>query len=477
LIGVVWFLVDSTLRMMHSLGLLFLLALVLFPNNGSATSLRVEDQPVSISLGEPRQLFHNGEQDALGMRGVPDQPLTPMQQPDMSYRLFIAGGEIGGSRGSTGLISTKDFLTYTPVVGSQTEAQPVLTPSCRGIGDNPGPASCRDNFDANYAGVDLVFPSSSGNALFMIYQGTTKNFGTTWSDSAFYSEVALATSTDAGSTWTRDGQIITGSDPKPTTQPKPGAYGADQSGAIVANGYIYDFFPYFSNDGGDQGIEVARAPITTDGAAGSWVKYYQGSFGSQGGVAGLGSAVVPATASCNRPAQPWLAFSTYLNEYVMVFVCEEGWFLSASTDLISWSSPTQFYTAPVPLFTNGKETDENPSLVTPGNTGQVIGQTGYVLYANTPSWQGGVAASHMLWMRPFTFAKSPAQTTGSTTIRTTQTASPTTSEAVTSTSVVVTKPTETAAPSNTLILAGAALAIAVIAIGVYLLRHKRRTKT
>lgn len=44
------------------------------------------------------------------------------------------------------------------------------------------------------------------------------------------------------------------------------------------------------------------------------------------------------------------------------------------------------------------------SLVTPGNPGQVIGQTGYVLYASTPAWG---KTPHMLWMRPFTFNKSP----------------------------------------------------------------------
>jgi hypothetical protein len=175
---------------------------------------------ISILLGTPRQLFHENQPDALGMKGVPDQPLTPIQQPDKSYRLFIAGGEIGGIRGSTGLISTKNFLTYTPLVGNRTETQPVLTPSCRG---DSGALACRDNYDAEYAGVDLVFPSSNGKDLLMHYQGVSKNFGTTYSDNAFYSVVALATSADNGVTWTRKGPIISGSDPKPTSNPKQGA--------------------------------------------------------------------------------------------------------------------------------------------------------------------------------------------------------------------------------------------------------------
>jgi hypothetical protein len=308
----------------------------------------------------------------------------------------------------------------------------------------------------------------------MIYQGTTKNYGTTYSDNSFYSVVALATSTDKGVTWTRRGPIITGSDPKPSSDPKNGANGADQSGAIVANGYIYDFFPYFpSPPAREQGIQVARAPIASDGAPGTWTKYYAGSFGSQLGLGGLGSQVVPTMSACTRPAQPWLAFSTYLNEYVIVFICAQGWFFSTSTDLVTWTSPTQFYAAPAPTFTNGEETDENPSLVTPGDPGQVIGQTGYVMYAETPSWGSGVATAHMLWMRPFTFTMSITQSTSTTT---TQPVSPMT-RAVTPTSSSVMKSVETTVPGNIIIVSAAALAIVVVVSGIYLRRREREPRT
>lgn len=185
-----------------------------------------------------------------------------------------------------------------PTVGKSTEAQPVLTPSCR---ENSS-SSCADNYDAVYVGVDFVFPSSNGKDLVMLYQGVNKNFATTVD--AFYSVVALATSSDNGVTWTRKGVVISGSDPKPTN-PKPGANGADQSGAIVANSFIYDFYPYFSStSNGDSTIQAARAPIASDGAPGSWTKYYNGSFGSQPGLGGVGSPIIPSTSACNRPAQP-----------------------------------------------------------------------------------------------------------------------------------------------------------------------------
>jgi len=53
-------------------------------------------------------------------------------------------------------------------------------------------------------------------------------------------------------------------------------------------------------------------------------------------------------------------------------------FISTSTDLVSWSPPVQFLTAPIDEFTAGLPTDENVILVTPGNPMRVIGQTGIV---------------------------------------------------------------------------------------------------
>ncbi len=113
---------------------------------------------------------------------------------------------------------------------------------------------------------------------------------------------------------------------------------------------------------------------------------------------------MPGVCACTRPAQPWPVFSSYLNAFVLVFICEEGWFFSTSTDLVTWTPPIQFFTAPNPEFATGQQTDENVVLVTPGNADQVIGQTGLVLYAHTTAWRN---VSHELWARPFTFIKNP----------------------------------------------------------------------
>lgn len=130
---------------------------------------------------------------------------------------------------------------------------------------------------------------------------------------------------------------------------------------------------------------------------GTWIKYDDG-FGVQPGLGGVGTSVVPLASNCTRSAQPWPVHSTYLNAFVLVFLCQEGWFFSTSTDLVSWTVPIQFFVEPGGEFQG--PTDENVILVTAGNADQSIGQTGYALYAHTPNW-GSV--SHELYMRPFTF--------------------------------------------------------------------------
>jgi hypothetical protein len=132
----------------------------------------------------------------------------------------------------------------------------------------------QDNYDADYAGADLMFPSGAGKELLVLYQGVTKTFGDTISDNAFYSVVALAASEDSGLIWTRRGVVITGTDPKPTSNPRPGANGADQSGAIVANGYVYDFYPYFpSRSNAGPTIQPARVPLDGGAAPGTWIQH------------------------------------------------------------------------------------------------------------------------------------------------------------------------------------------------------------
>jgi hypothetical protein len=97
-----------------------------------------------------------------------------------------------------------------------------------------------------------------------------------------------------------------------------------------------------------------------------------------------------------------------LNAYVLAFLCNEGWFLSSSTDLVNWAPPTNFM--PMKMWQPCQPMDWNYTFVTPGNQAGVIGQSGYVLYAHSDVKGLGCGnrfSPHMLWVRPFTFAKSP----------------------------------------------------------------------
>lgn len=111
----------------------------------------------------------------------------------------------------------------------------------------------------------------------------------------------------------------------------------------------------------------------------------------------------PAVGGVNGVVEPGaIIASNFIYAYVLVFIANEGRFFSTSTNLTTWSSPVQFFTAPNDESTQGLPADENVILVTPGNPVQGIGQTGIVLYAHTPVC-GGVL--HELTPRPFTFVK------------------------------------------------------------------------
>jgi hypothetical protein len=278
---------------------------------------------------------------------------------------------------------------------------PVFVPSSRGSNY----VAANTNFDAYYAGADLVWTAANGTDLLMLYHAATQYYGTSTNAGYGWSSAGLARSSDQGITWTNRQQIISSSDPKPGLSPTaPGIYGVVEPGAIIAGNYIYAYYAFFPTHTADVPVlQVARSAVTNDGAPGTWFKYYTNAFSSPA-LGGPGAQVVPIICGCTRNAQPWPVFSTYLNAYVLVFIADEGWFFSTSTDLVTWNSPTQFFTAPNDEFTPGLPTDENVILITPGNAIQVIGQTGIVLYAHTPDWTG---ASHELWSRPFTFIKSP----------------------------------------------------------------------
>jgi hypothetical protein len=379
--------------------------------SGATLAKTIPAPSVSLTLGTPRQIFHLHQPDAMGLFNMPDMHTAVLMQPDGSYLLWITGDIGPNGKGSIAMLSTKDFLTYRNAgPGTSTRAGQVFSPSCPGVA---GASSCWQNIDADYVGANAVFTAANGRDLLMFYEAGNRNYGPNIHGPE-YNVIALARSTDNGRTWTRQGPVISGTDPKPETQSGVGTTqpGVSEPGAIIANGYIYMFFQYIPNENSEPEapsvIQVARAPVSGDGAPGTWTKFYNGSFGSQSGLGGLGSTIVATGqgSGCTRPVQVWPVFNTYLNRYILFYLCNEGWFYSTSTNLITWTPPMQFLN--MSMWHDCQPMDLNYILVTPGSPGGVIGRTGYVLYASTPSHGGGcpTMVSHELWIRPFTFAKS-----------------------------------------------------------------------
>jgi hypothetical protein len=361
------------------------------------TKSLLDSNNVNITLGYSVQIFHLDSADAMGMKNVPDQHTCVVRLPDSSYQVYITG-VIG--EGSVALLTTKDFMNFAPVVGNSKRALPVFGSSCPG---NPEPDSCARRYDSDYAGANLVWTASNGKDLLMLYVAGNKSIEN-------WEVLAMARSIDDGHSWIRIGPVISSADPMPTSNIKTTSIlGVVEPGAIIAKGFIYAYYAYFPNpnaaDSGKPTIQVARAPLSGDGAPGTWTKYYNGSFDSEPGLGGRGSQVVPDIPGNSRSAQPWPAFSTYLNAYILLFIAQDGWFYSTSNDLVTWSQPVLFYH--IKTFQDCQPNDDNFVFVTPGNPGQVIGQTGIVLYSHTPRFGFGTCPTvqfHELWIRPFTFS-------------------------------------------------------------------------
>ncbi|MEZ0093504.1 RICIN domain-containing protein [Streptacidiphilus sp. EB129] len=128
-------------------------------------------------------------------------------------------------------------------------------------------------------------------------------------DGLHYDSIDYAVSTDQGKVWTIEGHAITSpySTARNDTTAFPNQtydYGDGDPRLFVdtASGYFYVYYgsriiPKAGVGGSNGGLaHVARAPLSSKMAAGSWSKWYDGSW-SQPGIGGMESNMVPATAS------------------------------------------------------------------------------------------------------------------------------------------------------------------------------------
>lgn len=97
-----------------------------------------------------------------------------------------------------------------------------------------------------------------------------------------------------------------------------------------------------TTDLGPDAIHMARAPISSDGAPGSWMKYHNGIFDEPG----LGGNSTPVINRANVVAgfagNPNVSFNTFLNQYIAIVTGHDGFSYALSSNGIKWSSPILF---------------------------------------------------------------------------------------------------------------------------------------
>ena len=316
-----------------------------------------------------------------GLEFLPDEHMSFIQEPLGSYRLWASAGGTYGT-----------VLFQTSNLGSLGTPQSVFGPS------GPGTTA----FDADYAGPGSILPAVNGTDLLMIYHAENHLFsGTDYPGTPFYAGIGLARSTDGGATWHRQGEIISAHDPQEATQSSPGA-GASTPAAILADGFIYVVFREIDLQSGVSGFAIARSPVSSDAAPGSWHKYESGAFSSPGlgGSFTALSLVLDPQALSDQP-QPHLSFNTYLHQFVMTMVGNGGIYVLTSADLLTWTTgivalPAQY---PDKTVTDSEVHDWYPTLISPGNlTDRCTDQSGYLYYAK---FLGDGTSHHYLYRQAY----------------------------------------------------------------------------
>lgn len=214
-------------------------------------------------------------------------------------------------------------------------------------------------------------------------------------------------STDQGANWTYQGVGLSLDSSKTFTAPndncnseigwpKVGGPG-DHEFIVGQDGYLYLLYTQFTYDnpsGVPAGIAInhgnlgiARSSAADKGAPGTWYKYYNGGWTE----AGQGGHETYLFSEYDLPlaenSQRALAWSTYLNKYVMAFARGgKGVYLTYSADLLNWTDPELVYKEVAKSTTFGDQANfiAYMNLVDIGTgangTSDSIGRTAWLYY-------------------------------------------------------------------------------------------------
>ena len=323
-----------------------------------------------LTLGNREILLGAGQ---LGLNYFPDMSI-PVIARGQNLRMYTAAGH-------------RSYLLQGPDIQNLNSATLVLAEGGVGSYDNGGAWICGHH--------------QAGNNLYVFYHAEDQENMPPIPGGipGFYASIAAAVSTDGGLTFTKLGRVLTSSLPKDTNG-RP-AQGAGECSVVAGptGRYLYMYYTDHSNLNG-RGVQIAMARADLSQGpptAGSWEKYYQGSF-SQPGLGGFETPIVTAPGGAGDAINPQVTYSVHLKRYVMTygvndwteyyksFAADSGVYLAYSADGIHWSGHTNILPDwSIPL--QSRRIATHPSII--WDTGNGALGSGWLVYGYSPSWGSG----------------------------------------------------------------------------------------
>ena len=291
-------------------------------------------------------------------------------------------------------------------------ARPVLVPD---------PTSTYDNGYAGIAGIHRA-----EGRVFAIYHAEDHVGMPRFSSGVpgYFASVAMATSRDEGSTWTRLGPVITSSRPKSWTRHANQCDRGTGEPSIALDRTGAWLFLYYTDHtrANSDGVNIAMARASTrlpERGPPRFSKFHRGSF-SQPGIGGVETPLIrPGGGTCEA-LSPHVVFVRAIDRYVMILSINDwsdymarghpknsGVHVAFSVDGVTWSTPQTLipgFTVPLvmqPLFWGATLLVDDPEAA-----------EGWLIYGYSPSWgpQTPRTRPHHLAGRRITFGVRPRKT-------------------------------------------------------------------
>jgi hypothetical protein len=274
-------------------------------------------------VGERKTFLDDGQ---YGLKYFPDGPISVLATSPQYRVIFPA--------------TVSSYLLEGPDMASLHPVKKVLSPGEKG------------SFDNGYAGIYGVYSGGRKGEVLAIYHAEDHEGMQVFENGVpgFYASVALATSADGGATFSKVGQIITGSLPKGANGRLDQGCGEPSLIPDKSGRYLYAYYTDHSRVD-KRGVQIclARSLLGDKARPGTWKKFFHGEF-AEPGLSGRDTPVLSAAQESADAAFPNVTYSQKTGRYVMVLnlvyyreqIAEKsGIYIAYSEDGIQWSKPEQ----------------------------------------------------------------------------------------------------------------------------------------